>query len=439
MSSLGNVGHHISVFHIDGTDNKKVPHIVNSCLAFIHSHLSSRDKFYIREKICTIFNLDQVKASREILYTTLDPKNKYNYLGPRSKSASDRDKIFDAYEGIYTKMMKLDADNTIPVFSVPSSELISLMQLQQVQEISHDSCDQKFKKMDERLSELHATFNNYVSIVSSTNPPPVKAPSKMVNKSIPPRTRNRLLSNVSKRSASEFSDDETSVPGDLVSDNEDGFIVPKKNRKKQRVNSSGHGSSQPIRRLESDKPNKGKESDATQGNNNTPLFSQVVKRLSSLPATKGTVKSTSTFRAAVPDIVFFNCHVKCSENDVKEFFIPYDIKIAKVEKKSHKLSARSSFKLSPETKDDYDKILNSDFLPDEVCARKYIFRRGVINTERKEEFQRNGSSHHLSAVTNHLLRELDQMDPMINSGIEEMDSAELTASSNSNENGSTSK
>ena len=91
---------------------------------------------------------------------------------------------------------------------------------------------------------------------------------------------------MAKRSASEFSDDETSVPSDLISDNEEGFAVPRKNRKKQRINSNGHGSNQPIRGHGSSQSNRGKESETKQGNNNPPLFSQVVKRLSSLPATK---------------------------------------------------------------------------------------------------------------------------------------------------------
>ena len=427
--SLGNVGHHISVFHIDGTDSKKVPHIVNTCLAFIHGSLGSRDKFYIREKACQIFSLEQIKAAREILYTTLDPQTKYSYYGPRSKSATDRDKIFDAYEGIYSKMMKIDAENSTPVFSVPSVELNGLIYLMDPPHDSHQSCESKLKKMDDRISELHATFNNYVNIATSNNPPPTFAPRK-VSKGIPPSTRNRLLSNASKRSASELSEDEGSVPeDDNGSDNDDAFVLPKKQQKKKIRRNSNNIASKP--KIDTEKDSKSLK--------NPVLYSQMAK----LPATKGTVKSSAAFRAAVPDVFLFNCHVKCNESDVKEFFTPYNIKINKVEKKSHALSARSSFKLSPETKEDYDKILNAEFLPDEICARKYIFRRGRVNTERKEQFVRNGPSQamngELSSATSRLLEELASLDPTRNSPVEGMDVSERKENTTNIEDGGSSK
>ena len=56
---------------------------------------------------------------------------------------------------------------------------------------------------------------------------------------------------------------------------------------------------------------------------------------------------------------------------------------------------------------DYEKILSAEFLPEEVCARKYIFRKGKINTDRKEVFK---SSNGLSPATNNLLAELEAFD-----------------------------
>ena len=63
---------------------------MNSCLAFVHSHFESRDKFFIREKVCSIFGLEQIKAARKVLYTAYDPQDKYTYQeGPKSKKATD--------------------------------------------------------------------------------------------------------------------------------------------------------------------------------------------------------------------------------------------------------------------------------------------------------------------------------------------------------------
>ena len=246
MSSLGMVGHHVSVFHLDGTDNETTPHIVNSCLAFVHGHFSSRDKLFIRDKVCNIFSLDQLKAAREILYTTHDPSKKYSYKGPHSKS--ERDRAHDAFEGIYNKISMLDSENKVPIFSVPSNELVALMN-SELDDPSHIPCERKIKqveesmkvtdtrckKMENDMEKLHATFNNFVAVMTSNNHLTQRPVPSMGNMSIPPKTRQRLISNASKRSASEMSSEEVTIPSD-ISDDDDAFVLPKQTRKKARVN-----------------------------------------------------------------------------------------------------------------------------------------------------------------------------------------------------------
>ena len=188
------------------------------------------------------------------------------------------------------------------------------------------------------------------------------------------------------------------MPSDLLSEDEEGFTLPKVRRKKAR---RGSGSKSPKKKVTSQP-----KSDSNV-KNDKPSYSQVISRKPLPPATKGTVKSTAVFRCAVPDVFLFNCHVKCSVEDVNEYYRNCDIKVRKVEKKSHELSARSSFKVSPESMGDYEKILSAEFLPEEVCARKYIFRKGKINTDRKEVFK---SSNGLSPATNNLLAELEAFD-----------------------------
>ena len=400
--SLGMVGHHVSVFHIDGTDENKTPHIVNSCLAYIHAQFSSKDKISIREQVCHIFSLEQIKSARKILFTTHEPDKQYKYNGPHSKS--ERDKAHDAFEGIYGKISKLDAENKVPIFSVPSSELLALIATT-VEEPSHVNCDTKFKKMENDMQELHATFNNFVSIVtSSRNHLGSRQPVPKGKKSIPPATRDRLLSNVSKRSASEMSNDEITIPSD-VSDDDD-FVFPKKVlRKRAKINSNS--------KTPGNSNNRKQSGDVNPENTNKPSWSQVAQRKPPPPATKGTLKTTTAFRGAVPEIFLFNCDVNVTAAHVAEHFNAYDIKVRKIEKKSHVLAARSSFKVSPETKEDYDKILSEEFLPEDMCARKYLFRRGRINTDRKEHFQKsNGLPNPVDySHASKLLQELDKLDP----------------------------
>ena len=396
--SLGNVGHHVSVFNIQDENGAEgtPPHIVNSCLAFIHSHLASRDKYFIREKVCNIFGLEQIKAARKVLFTTYDPEDKYSYQGPKSKKATDKDKLHDAFEGIYNRICKLDAGNSVAVFSIPSDELLDFMSL--FNEVSHSTCEDRFKKMEEKskrledkMEEIHTTFKSFIKISTSNNQP-VFPPCQPA---IHPSTRNRLVSSASKRSATELSEDDSIMPSDLISDDEEGFSFPRAQRKKAR---RGSGSKSPKKKVTTQPKSDGNFK------NDKPSYSQVATRKSLPPATKGTVKSTAVFRCAVPDVFLFNCHVKCSVEDVNEYYRNCDIKVRKVEKKSHELSARSSFKVSPESMGDYEKILSAEFLPEEVCARKYIFRKGKINTDRKEVFK---SSNGLSPATNTLLAELD--------------------------------
>ena len=411
--SLGTVGHHVSVFHIDGVNAKKVPHIVNSCLAFIHSHFDSKDKLFIREQVCNIFTLEQLKSAREILYTTFSESDKkYDYRGPR-KNSSERDKLYDAFEGIFTKISKLDADNNTPVFSVPSNELQSMMMMKDPQDRSNTcKCEEKFKKVDKDMDELRDTFKSFVSIVTSNNLPPApkvhKLQSKGAQKSLPPALRNRLLSTQSKRSASELSVDDSC---DEPPSDDDVCVFPKKSTKKARITSK--------EKSQIPGKNQHNQSDA-EGNkkDEKPLYSKIAQRKPLPPAVKGTVKSGASLRGAVSDIFIFNCDAKCTKEDVLDHFNQFEIKIRNIEKKSHEMSYRSSFRISPETKSDFDKILSEggQCLPDDVCARKFIHRRGRINTERKEHFQRNPientphqSSKDLSAATAKLLEELDNI------------------------------
>ena len=409
MMSLGTVGHHVSVFHIDGVNSKKVPHIVNTCLAYIHGQFHSRDKFYIREQVCNIFSLDQIKAARKILYTTCDSSDKkYDYRGPNAKNNTERDRFYDAFEGIFKKMLTLDADKNIPVFSVPSSELNSLMKMM-VKEPENITCkcEQKFQRLDEEINELRETFKSVATIMTSSDPPPQFPPVLVPrNKSnfIPPATRSRLMSTTSKRSASELSTEDT--VDDQLTD-EEVFTFPRKARKKARRFSNQQSS-------QASKENKLQPSGTGGNENSGASYSKVAQRKPKPPATKGTAKSTAALRGAVNDIFLFNCNVSCTTDDVIEHFNLFDIKIKKVEKKSHELSARSSFRVSPETKADFDKILSAECLPEEVCARKYIYRQGPINAERKEQFQKHGptqASKELSILTANLLKELDDVTP----------------------------
>ena len=110
---LGTAGNHPSVFHIGDSDGNsgQNSHIVNSCLSLIHSYMSSRDKQYIKGIVCSTFSLEKLKEARECIFKYAAPDADYKYRGPNSKQ--ERDKISDAFEGIFAKLVKLDAEHTV--------------------------------------------------------------------------------------------------------------------------------------------------------------------------------------------------------------------------------------------------------------------------------------------------------------------------------------
>ena len=145
---------------------------------------------------------------------------KYNYKGPHSKN--ERDKILDAFEGIYSKLIKLDAEKKMPTFTVSSSDLLILLNSNAPEKADdgkkHSEYDQRFGSIEKQLEELKQTFLSFVSVVTSNNQPVPPA------KSIPPLVRDRLMSTGSKRGASEMSeDDENTSVAESEIDSSNGF------------------------------------------------------------------------------------------------------------------------------------------------------------------------------------------------------------------------
>ena len=339
--SLGTTGNHPSVFKIGDNDSKSG--IMNSCLAFIHCHMSSRDKVYIKGKVTSTFSLEQLKDAREQLFKYSDPSKEYAYRGPNGKN--ERSKINDAFDGIYSKMVKLDAENNMPILSVPSCDLLTLLTIHGKEHTEHTECDKKFAEIDKEMGELKKTFHSFVSVVTSSN-----QQSQSLVSAIPPAVRNRLLSTGSKRSASEMSDDDE-AESHIDSESNDppvGFTYPRKQR--QKVKRSKISSPPPPASYSNAVQRKNKEK--------TPTW--------------GKVKATTSFRGAVPDVFLYNCDFEVTEGDITEWCQLNNIVFRKIEKKSHQLARRTSFLLSVTTQESYDMIMEGSILPEGIAARKFI-------------------------------------------------------------------
>lgn len=300
---------------------------------------------YIREATCSKFNLEQLKTAREVLYTTCEPETHYGYRGPQGKNNPERERMNDAFEGIFKKLVKLDAENKMPSFSVPSDELMSVL-VTNVGE--HTTCERRFQRLGGELEELKKTFHSFVAVVTSNNPLPVSA--------IPPVTRDRLLSTGStKRNAGEMSEEESDQsPSDLEAELDAGFVYQRNQRQRyvKKVKLNNEKSREVKQDTYSDKAR--------------------MKPRSKPPSTWGTAKPTSSLKGAVSDIFLYNCDADVTTKDVVDHFKAHSVTIKKIEQRSHELATRTSFRLSPATKDDYEKIIQADLLPEQVAVRRYI-------------------------------------------------------------------
>ena len=357
--TLGQVGHHDSVFIIEGGKTSKSTTIMNTCLSVIQCYRPSKDKHFIRDKVCSMFTIEELKTARELLFTTCDPHEKYSYNGPQKSKSTEKERLHDAFGGIYGKMVKLDAEDLMPKLTVPCEDLLVLLALKD--DNNHSACDRKFKevndkfqKVTEEIKEMSATFHSFVSIVTSKDVPTFKEPVLSGNPMCP-EIRKRLLSTASKRSASEFSDDEALL---TETDNDNNFEVPRHQRKRIALRA---------------KSAKGKDDKLS--------FSNALKsKPKEKPPSKwGTLKSATSIKGAVPDIFLHNCDVDVTTADIFGHFQSQNVNLRKVEKLSHKDAARSSFKVSPPTQEDFDKILSGEILPEGIAVRKFIPRRRVFD------------------------------------------------------------
>ena len=355
----------------------------NSCLSFVHCHMSSRDKTMIREATCGKFSLEQLKTAREVIYTTCEPDKHYGYNGPHAKNNSEKERMYDAFEGIFSKLVKLDAAGQMPSLSVPSDELMNLLVFNGGE---HTTCERKFENMNRELDELKKTFHSFVAVTTSTNSYPA----------IPPVTRSRLMStgSVKRKNGDDFNSSEAEDEDEQSQEETEGDKGAEyRNQRKQRSRSVKRA------KIQNDKPQEVKKDT---------LWSDKVKMKArpKPPSTWGSAKPNSSFRGAVSDIFLYNCDADVTAKDVVDHFQANQVTIKNIERRSHDLATRTSFRLSPATKDDHDKIIQGDLLPEQVAVRRYVPRRWDPTTQNPN----NGRNQFKPVITaGGLERQLDQI------------------------------
>ena len=130
--------------------------IVNAVLSLMHGLSIQNDKSIISEAIVSRFDLSALKKAREVLFKTVDPVEKFTaYNGPQR--GSDRDKVMGAFDSVYTRMMKLDADDQMPIFLCPSEDLPTMLTHSAA---NHTACNITFSILDAGINSIKSTVQS---------------------------------------------------------------------------------------------------------------------------------------------------------------------------------------------------------------------------------------------------------------------------------------
>ena len=335
--------------------------ILNSCLTFIKYLMASKDKNYIQDAVVSRFSLEAVMTAREELYKCCCPMDRYAYRGP-NKVINVRDRSIHAFEGIYTKLIEVDALNVMPVIACPSEDLGMLLRF------NSDSLiiDTRFQKLESEISDLKPTFHRYTEVVASSN----QYPTPDQASAIPPVTRRRLGSESFKRRRMENgvkqtgSSDVESEGSANEDEQEEQFHLPREQAR------------QVARRSYSDKVKAYSQQPAT--NRPQQAATNKPKRR---PAIWGKATVTNgQLSGNPPEIMMFNCRLRCKEEHVMDHFKALGIDLVKASNMTTYADARTrSFRLTVSSISDYDKIMTGELTDQCVGVRRFIPKAQSFN------------------------------------------------------------
>ena len=332
------------------TDNKdKI--VLNGILTYIHSLSSSRDKSYISASVVSHYDFVALKKARELLYKYADPQAKA-YNGPRN--VSDAEKVNHAFDSIFNKFIELDNENKLPTFACPSEELRFLPSKDSD---VHKLCNLKFEKVESEIAELKKTFHSFTNIITSKQAAPdfdeIPGPPSHGQQS--KTYREKVIGSVSSVNASSKRRRVNSKEDNNSVKDSDGFVYPRDYQRKLDRRMLKSTSSVISREV-----------------NNQPITQNKSKK----PGVFGKSKSTkiSSFKGVpreIPKAFIYRCAQQANEKDVSEWLIEEKINVTDVKLASHENAFFKSFIVSVNKKEDFDKLLTGEHLPEGIGVRRY--------------------------------------------------------------------
>ena len=335
--------------------------ILNACLTMIHSLMLTVDRFKVREEILAAFDLDALKSAREALFSFVVPG------GPGFRGAnhsSDREKCIQCFESIYTKMSEVDATEVPVIFACPSRDL-HLLPRKSAQNDSHAACTEKINQLHSHLQQQIDAIIHSSRSFTAVDATGRSADAPRVDRSTPLRPRSE---SVKRKNSSEGLDD--SLDKSVYEDaQEQGFTFQRDYRRKlarregrsdvgNTVIPSVTGLQLPIQRNQSSMSRKRPDTSITgKGQSSTSGFKGVPPK-----------------PRYIPQVFIFRCDSESStEEKVKAHLLGEHIKVLQVKQVSREGSFFKSFRVTVEKKEDFDKLMTGNHVPQYVKVRAWHY------------------------------------------------------------------
>ena len=348
--------------------------VINACLCYIHSLMMNRNKFIIEEKTVSSFNLQALKEARELLFKHLEPDGP-KYQGPNR--STERQKMIHAFESIYKKMSEVDAATSQVIFVCPSYELSLIPQLSS--DNNHIKCSDKLNQiqavLQQQIDEIKTTFHSYsAKVVGTADSAPSLGAMKM-STPIFGRTRRdsmkRKLSPapIDSLEKSTYVDAASSVETPNMDSGDRGFTYQRDYRRK-------------IARLESKTDSPVNVAAPSVAAPSAPAKSRFTQNKRP-DVVWGTVESSPTGIKGVPpkprfvpDVFLSRFDpVDTTEEKVKFYLIKQGVNVSEVKRVSHDDAPFKNFRVSVEKREDFNKLMSGDFVPQFVSVKKFWIPR----------------------------------------------------------------
>ena len=382
--------------------------ILNACLTYIKSLMSSHSAEFIQDATIRAFDVPSIKAARQMLFTQVDPVTHYGYRGPNVTAnviPTEKDRAVHAFSGLFAKLQELDRAGTMPIIACTSEDMHFFLR--------DNFSSNKSRAVDEKFEQLQSSLQDQINGIQQTLlnfiARPVSTPQADVSAvpATPIRERGGSVSVQVKRKP----DDTDDVMEVFDGTKEEPYSFTRQYRRRLSKaarldnNASAHATAQNLAQSsqqQSKPPNK-----------------------SYRDAVWGKVKvADNDFRGVppkprvVPQVFIYRCDPSTSTEAKVYTYLKekQNIGVLKVEQVSNPQSRWKSFKVSVDKKEDFDKLVSGHFLPEFVGVRRFFPPR-----ENREVSASSGPSAPSSSR--------DAAVQQFNQGLSDLDAMELSLAS----------